>query len=79
MKDAVGAVRVEVEDSGAGFNEVDQARLFSEFCQFDRNKLQGGGLSLLIQFHFLGLLPFFYQVGPDWVYGFRRQSSPCIM
>jgi len=55
----VGALRVEVDDSGAGINEVDQTRLFNEFCQFDRNKLQGGGLrnfiySILILFTLLG-------------------------
>mmetsp|Transcript_25988 Transcript_25988/g.37270 ORF Transcript_25988/g.37270 Transcript_25988/m.37270 type:complete len:835 (+) Transcript_25988:1356-3860(+) len=39
----VGHLRVEVTDSGTGIAAEDQAHLFGEITQFDRNKLQGGG------------------------------------
>ena len=83
MKDAVGALRVEVEDNGVGFNEVDQASFFNEFSDFDRIKVQGGGPAIslckmnIIHIHLFSA--FFYQVVPDWVFGSRRQSSPCMM
>lgn len=40
----VGFLRVEVVDNGAGIALQDQARVFKEFSQFNRNKLQGGGM-----------------------------------
>ena len=43
-EDAVGYLRVEVTDSGVGLSEDEQARVFGEFAQFDRNELQGGGI-----------------------------------
>jgi signal transduction histidine kinase len=42
-QDAVGTLRVEVIDSGVGVAEENQQKVFGEFAQFDRNKLQGGG------------------------------------
>lgn len=45
-KDAVGYLRVEVTDSGVGLSEDEQARVFGEFTQFNRNELQGGGIYL---------------------------------
>ena len=36
-------LRVEVTDSGAGIAIENQDKVFKEFVQFDRNKLQGGG------------------------------------
>jgi len=36
-------LRVEVTDSGAGIAIENQDKVFKEFAQFDRNKLQGGG------------------------------------
>jgi signal transduction histidine kinase len=43
-EDAVGYLRVEVTESGVGLSEDEQARVFGEFAQFDRNELQGGGI-----------------------------------
>ena len=50
--DAVGLLRVEVTDSGAGIDLEDQSKVFGEFNQFNRNELQGGGayINLLIRF-----------------------------
>lgn len=45
---AVGYFRVEVVDGGVGIAAKDQGRVFGEFAQFNRNKLQGGGMA-----HFL--------------------------
>jgi len=42
--DAVGLLRMEVTDSGAGIASEDQHKVFGEFTQFDRNRLQGGGM-----------------------------------
>ena len=39
----MGVLRVEVKDSGVGISAENQGRLFGEFAQFNRNKLQGGG------------------------------------
>ena len=39
----MGVLRVEVIDTGAGIAEEDQAKVFGEFAQFNRNELQGGG------------------------------------
>lgn len=41
--DAVGLLRVEVTDTGAGISPADQHKVFGEFTQFNRNQLQGGG------------------------------------
>ena len=41
--DAVGLLRVEVVDSGAGIAVEDQKKVFGQFAQFNRNELQGGG------------------------------------
>jgi signal transduction histidine kinase len=38
-----GFFRVEVTDCGAGIAIENQDKVFREFSQFDRNKLQGGG------------------------------------
>ena len=42
--DAVGLLRVDVTDSGAGIALEDQDKVFGEFNQFNRNDLQGGGM-----------------------------------
>lgn len=42
--DAVGLLRVEVTDTGAGILQTDQHKVFGEFTQFNRNQLQGGGM-----------------------------------
>ena len=39
----MGVFRVEVTDTGAGIAKEDQKKVFSEFAQFNRNELQGGG------------------------------------
>ena len=44
--DAVGVLRVEVTDNGAGIAPEDQKKVFGEFAQFDKNELQGGGYLL---------------------------------
>jgi len=41
--DAVGVLRVEVTDNGAGIAPEDQKKVFGEFTQFNKNELQGGG------------------------------------
>eukprot|EP00597_Dinobryon_sp_UTEXLB2267_P017381 CAMPEP_0201112334 /NCGR_PEP_ID=MMETSP0812-20130820/77187_1 /ASSEMBLY_ACC=CAM_ASM_000668 /TAXON_ID=98059 /ORGANISM="Dinobryon sp., Strain UTEXLB2267" /LENGTH=640 /DNA_ID=CAMNT_0047375655 /DNA_START=533 /DNA_END=2455 /DNA_ORIENTATION=- len=41
--DAVGVLRVEVTDNGAGIDPADHSKVFGEFSQFNRNELQGGG------------------------------------
>mmetsp|Transcript_16569 Transcript_16569/g.24082 ORF Transcript_16569/g.24082 Transcript_16569/m.24082 type:complete len:910 (+) Transcript_16569:10-2739(+) len=41
--EAVGLLRVEVTDTGAGIAPTDQQKVFGEFTQFNRNQLQGGG------------------------------------
>ena len=40
----VGYLRVEVTDTGAGIAMENQENVFGEFSQFNRNKLQGGGI-----------------------------------
>jgi len=48
VRDAtVGWLRVEVTDTGAGIALENQKNVFGEFTQFDRNKLQGGGMQQL--------------------------------
>lgn len=49
-----GYFRVEVIDHGVGIAAKDQGRVFGEFAQFNRNKLQGGGHTspLRISHHF---------------------------
>ena len=44
--DAVGLLRVDVTDSGVGIDLEDQSKVFGEFNQFNRNALQGGGMSM---------------------------------
>ncbi len=39
----VGVLRVEVVDTGAGIALEDQAKVFGQFAQFNRNELQKGG------------------------------------
>ena len=39
---------VEVIDNGAGIAKEDHHKVFREFSQFDRNKLQGGGWELML-------------------------------
>ena len=41
--DAVGVLRVEVSDSGAGIEPINRDMVFGQFSQFNRNELQGGG------------------------------------
>jgi signal transduction histidine kinase len=43
----VGYLRVEVTDTGAGIAMENQENVFGEFSQFNRNKLQGGGLQIV--------------------------------
>ena len=55
---AVAKLRVEIVDSGAGIDKESQKRLFSQFAQFNRNELQGGGgsgLGLWISRHIIEL------------------------
>ena len=40
---AVGVLRVQVQDTGAGIAAENQEKVFGEFNQFNRNELQGGG------------------------------------
>ena len=40
---AVGVLRVEVSDSGAGIEPINRDKVFGQFSQFNRNELQGGG------------------------------------
>ena len=56
----VGFLRVEVTDTGAGIAIENQGNVFGDYSQFDRNKLQGGGmlaflLRVLIQSSSLGI------------------------
>lgn len=44
--EVVGYLRVDVIDSGAGISSDDQTKVFGEFTQFNRNDLQGGGMSI---------------------------------
>jgi CheY-like chemotaxis protein len=39
----VGSLRIDVKDNGAGISLENQRRVFGEFAQFDKKKLQGGG------------------------------------
>ena len=55
---AIAKLRVEIVDSGAGIDWESQKRIFSQFAQFNRNELQGGGgsgLGLWISRHIIDL------------------------
>ena len=41
--DAVGVLRVEVSDSGAGIESANRDKVFGQVSLFNRNDLQGGG------------------------------------
>jgi signal transduction histidine kinase len=43
FSNAIARLRVEIADSGAGIDAESQKKLFSQFAQFSRNELQGGG------------------------------------
>lgn len=38
-----GELTIKVTDNGVGIKAIDQAKLFSQFAQFNKNELQGGG------------------------------------
>jgi CheY-like chemotaxis protein len=38
-----GKVRIKVSDNGVGISKENQAKLFQQFVQFNKNELQGGG------------------------------------
>ena len=52
---SVGTLRFEVVDSGAGISAMDQKRIFGEFAQFNRDELQGGGLSFCLTLALISL------------------------
>lgn len=50
--EAIGIFRVDVIDSGVGIEPENHKKVFGEFNQFNRNRLQGGGTILLYYFLF---------------------------
>jgi len=66
--DAVGVLRVEVTDNGAGIALENQKKVFGEFTQFNKNELQGGGRYFLLWC--VSYDASINQVGRDWACGF---------